>query len=233
MSTTTLNDVTYTTADKVAVLLGITAFSATTATATTAISGRQAIPNQGEVEDFILWAEDEINQRTGHSWKAVTITDEYYDITSEHIHHHHGHHREIALYVNHRDLNTFVSGTHKIEFWNGTVWKDLILTSNGFTNDRGADYWIDELHGVIYFVNQRPVFRRNGVRLTYAYGASTVPKDIERAATLLAGIQLLSSDDYSPVFPEGGDRISLQSKAEVWRQEVDRLLSRRDELILI
>jgi hypothetical protein len=226
MSTTTLNDVTYTTAAKVSALLGVSTFSATTIASST-----NAPPNQGEVEDFIIWAEDEINQRTNHSWKAVTVTDEVYDVPRRYIH---GFwRREMPLHLNHRALNTFTSGTHKIEIWDGQDWKDLILTANGYTEGRGDDYWIDYGKGIIYFVDQRPYFSENGVRVTYAYGESSVPADIERAATLLAAIHLLQSDDYRNIFPEGTDKYPVQPKAEVWRKEIDNILSRRSELMLI
>lgn len=226
MSTTTLNDVTYTTAAKVAILLGVNSFSATTTASST-----YSRPSQGEVEDFILWAEDEINQRTNHSWKAVTVTDEVYDVPRRYIS---GFwRREVPLYVSHMNLNTFVSGTDKIEIWDGNEWKDLVLTANGYTEGRGNDYWIDYGKGIIYFVDQRPYYRENSVRLTYRYGESSVPGDIERAATLLAAIHLLQNDDYSQIFPEGTDKYPLQAKAEVWRKEIDNILSRRSDLMLI
>ncbi len=227
MSTTTLGDVTYTTAQKIATLLGVTTF-----TATTAASSTRARPSQGQVEDFILWAEDEINQRTNHSWKAVTVTDEVYDITSRYLGGRFWR-REIPLHVKHRALQTFTSGTHKIEVWDGNEWKDLILTANGFTEGRANDYWIDYKNGIIHFIDERPWYRENGVRLTYAYGDASVPGDIERAATLLAATHLLQNDDYSMIFPEGTDKYPVQSKAEVWRKEIDNILSRRSELMLI
>lgn len=224
MSTTTLADVTYTTAAKVAILLGVTTF-----TATTTASSTHTRPNQGEVEDFILWAEDEINQRTNHSWKAVTVTNEIYDVSTRYVGRRYWR-REIPLHLKHRAINTLTSGTHKIEIWNGNAWEDLV---SGSTEGRGNDYWVDYRNGIIYFVDKRPYYSENGVRMTYAYGESTVPGDIERATTLLAAIHLLQNSDYAVIFPEGTDKYPVQAKAEVWRKEIDNILSRRSELMLI
>lgn len=227
MSTTTLNDTTYTSSDIVAHTLGVSTF-----TATTDISGIGKLWNQGEVEDYILQAEDEINASTGHSWKSTLVTREHHDI--DHIYWDGRlYRREIPVKLLHRSLRTFTSGTHKIEYFDGGDWVDLALSANGYSEGRGKDYWIDSEDGIIYMITVRPLYRRKGLRVTYAYGDSDVPRDIQKATTLLACIQLLENELYTNALPEGSDNLTYRDKVEGWKAEVKRILDNRAELIFV
>ena len=220
----------YTTPDKVASLLGLDSFSATTAVPT----GLNTKAGTTEVTNFIEWAQDEIDRITGHTWRSTLVENRYFDLLSggfgrRNVGRHYGYYvLGVPIRLKHRKIRTFVSGTHKIEVWNGSEYDDLV--SGSFTEDRNGDYWIDFEKGVIYIINPRPIRRRNAVRVTYAYGDSTVPGDIEKATTMLAAIQLLENDDYSNLFPEGTENIQLRSKAEMFEKKVDKILSRRTDL---
>ena len=182
-------------------------------------------PTFEAVTERINEAEDEIDEKTHHAWRAVRVTDEYYDIEPRYWGKRQtrtGYYYEIPLYLRHKDIRTFVSGTHKIEIWDGSSWTELVAN---YTEGRDEDYWVDYTRGIIYFCDQRPYRRKSGVRVTYDYGKSTVSKDIRKLCNLLVAIDLAYSDDASVLFPEGGSSISLERKIDKWEVEAEKLIS--------
>lgn len=185
-------------------------------------------PSLVEVERSIVGAMDHIDKATHHAWRARQITDEYYDIP---VPFSGMYRREIPLHLKHRKINALVSGTDKIEIWDGDSWVDLVLSTNGYTEGRGDDYWIDYEKGIIYFVTERPYYANRGVRVSYRYGDPSVPGDIEEAATKLAAVSLLETDDYVVTVPEGVSTYEVASKADSWKRDVRKIISSRQEII--
>ena len=215
----------YTTPDKVASFLGVSAF-----TGTDQPSGVNTLAGTTEVESWINWAEDEIDRKTGHSWRSTLVEDEIYDIDQPYWDARFWYGRELPLFLHKRNLRTFVSGTHKIEIYEGAGnWVDLVAN---FTEGRNQDYWIDYKKGKIWFGNKRPLFRRSGVRMTYAYGESNVPKDIEQCATLLTAVVMADSDNFRDFFVEGSNvQIPLQNKVARWEKKAKSLILGRAEIL--
>jgi hypothetical protein len=184
-------------------------------------------PARSEVEAWINEAEDYIDEQTHHAWRSTTVTNEMHD---HHMRWDGFGHLEYAVTLQNRSVIAFTSGTDKIELWNGSAWKDLVLSSNGFTEARDKDYWVDYTDGIIYLVSQRPLLGRDTVRVTYRYGETVVPGDIKRAAEMLAGLQYLESDFYRLGLPDGQDFASPKASImQKWRDDVEKILEHRKE----
>ena len=76
------------------------------------------------------------------------------------------------------------------------------------------------------------VLRQNRVRVTYRYGDSTVPDDIEDATIKLTCIDLIRSsikmDDL-----EFGGAINKETAMENWKEEVDKIIRDREEVFVL
>lgn len=219
--------VTYTTAAKIARFLQVDDFEGTDDP-----SGKNTVPSKTEVEALINIAEDEIDRRTRHAWRPVQVTDEYHSLTRGQYRRRLGYRRFGASYnvfTKRRPLRTFVSGTDKIEIFDGDDWVDMI--SGSFTEGREEDYFIAQAIGKLIIRGQWPAFRETGIRLSYKHGDATVPGDIEKATTMLTAIDLLNSSDFSHLVPTGGDKVKLLEKVEQWEDKVDRILARHEEHI--
>ena len=192
-------------------------------------------PTKVAVDAAIDRTESIINEATKHAWHKVSVTNEYHDYLIPSYAHRRpfgwvrGRQPDRGVYLSHRAIRSFVSGTNKIEIWDGDEWKDLILTANGFEEGRDKDYWLDYEGGVIYFINETPAIGKKNVRVTYDYGESTVDGDIKEICILLTAITLLSSEDRSVFVVEGMDNLGLSSKVTSWKEQADKLLERRKE----
>lgn len=190
-------------------------------------------PTRAHVEQLINDAEDRIDSVTSHSWRPTSVSEEIHDFVVNP--------KPLfswwvrgAVYLNHRKLvNPLVSGTDKIEVWNGSEWEDIILTANGYTEGRGDDYWIDYEKGIIYFINTYPFTLDRSVRSTYRYGDTSVPNSIRNACIKMAAIDLLAQDDRTVLLPEGTDNLRLPSKIEEWRKDIAVTLDHNSELLFV
>jgi hypothetical protein len=184
------------------------------------------LPTLTTVEDIMSKVEDFIIKYTGHAWDTTTVTDEYYDYDGSRL-----------VFMNHRKITTFVSGTDKLEVRDlvstGT-WTDLALTANGYTEasslgDTSDDYYIDYAEGKIYFLNTAPLGGSKRIRLTYRYGESSVDNDIEEACILLS-MAKVAPLVFQP-HPTAGDEnfLALDSRIREWKKEAMDLLYRHKE----
>lgn len=218
--------VTYTTAVKVASLMRLLNQS----TQARLTFSTDTDPTLAEVEATINRMEDHIDRETCHAWRAIQVTDEYYNIP---YNCYNFYQRQFPIHLKHRKINTLVSGTDKIEVWNGNEWEDLVLDANGYTEGRDGDYWVDYNQGVIYLVKKRPWTLDKGIRVSYRYGESSVPGDIEEACTKLVAIDIAENDDFVVQLPEGTDKYGIMSKVDSWKEDVKRILYNRREIISI
>jgi hypothetical protein len=191
-------------------------------------------PTKDFVEDLINAAEDTIDGPAGanRAWRSTLVTDEI----RKYIRNNASRGRRWWAYrgkvfLNHRSIQTFVSGTHKIEVWDGSAWNDLIAGS--YSEGRAADYWLDYNQGIIYFVNTYPHEIEQGVRCTYAYGESAVPSDIRFACAKMVAIELMMLDDRSILLPEGSDNIEQAQKIEIWQTAIDKTLGKYTEIVSV
>ena len=186
-------------------------------------------PTKAFVDDLINAGEDEIDATTRHSWRSTLVSDEYRNYLIDWSMARRSWWYRGRAYLRHRNIRGFVSGTHKIEIFDGAAWIDLI--SGSYTEGRASDYWIDYEQGIIYFVNTYPYEIDQGVRVTYAYGAATAPGDIKMCCAKMAAIDLVMQDDRSIMVVEGSDNVRQPSKIEIWQASVERTLDKYMEII--
>jgi len=100
-----------------------------------------------------------------------------------------------------------------------------------YTEGRGQDYWVDYETGIIYFWSRYPYRIRNAMKISYQWGEYEVPEDIREACVKIVARQLMTSDDYSVLLPEGSSNISQQIKTDIWKEDIEEILLRRKEVI--
>ena len=192
-------------------------------------------PTKTAVEEAINRAESIIENATKHAWRNVSITNEYHNYLIPSYAHRRpfgwvrGRQPDRGVYLAHRAIRSFVSGTNKIEIWTGSAWVDIALDANGYTEGRDDDYWIDYEGGVIYFIDEAPAIGKKTVRVTYDYGESSVPEDIKEWAIKQTAINLLYSDDRSVMAIDGMDNIGLDSKVRAWKEDIKEIKKERRE----
>ena len=193
-------------------------------------------PLKTTVESLINRVEDLIDAATRHAWRTVTVTNEYHNYNDVRRHprgYPIGKEPCRCVHLNHRTVHTFTSETHKIEIWQDNEWVDLALEANGYTEGRDDDYWIDYENGVIYFVDEEPDIGQKAVRVTYAYGETSVPGDIKEWALKLAAIDLIYSDDWTVMTIDNLDRVNLEGKVRHWKEDIEKIQKDREELIIV
>ena len=214
---------TYTTAAKVASLLRLI----NPTTQARKVFDTTTDPTLAEVNNFIFEAEDVIDKDTNHAWRPVTVTNEYHNVGRLYTGFYR---RELPIKLKHRSIRTFTSGTDKIEHWDGSNWVDLVLASNGYTEGRAQDYWVDYTSGIVYFISLKPYYAEKGVRFTYRYGEASVPYDIQECATKFAACKILENEDYKINVPEGlNNQYALGSKVDSWKKDIRRILENHRE----
>ena len=90
-----------------------------------------------------------------------------------------------------------------------------------------------EDNGAIMFNNEYPFFENHSLKMSYIYGERYVEKVIVDACTKLVAMDVLLSDDYSVMFPEGTQNIDLNAKIQRLDQEVKLLLVPYQESIIV
>lgn len=183
-------------------------------------------PSNEDVRKVITSCESEINRRTRHAWKAVTVTDEYHDyprpISTNHF-------RDgIPLKLDHRAVKTFdhASGD-KLEIWDGSNYIDWVDPANGRVESRARDFWVDYTNGVIYLRQFAYYSQVKAVRCTYRYGDSTVPESVRDATAFLAAADLIMNDDSVQLLNETGNngfQMTVDMKARAFENRAERKL---------
>ena len=175
------------------------------------------------VRKSILRAEREIDDRSNTKFSSTTVSNEIYDVN------------QYTFYKSPSQLTTFSTqilvGTRNDSF--STFFDDQfklnknpILTITTLeVNDAGpsdtdswrtltentgsgGDFLVNLDIGLITFVNNKPSQGQRKVRVSYTYGFSTVPADVERLCILLAIKSIITSSTTSSQF-EGTDGFSI------------------------
>ncbi|MCJ2531429.1 MAG: hypothetical protein LN413_03830 [Candidatus Thermoplasmatota archaeon] len=194
-------------------------------------------PTKAHVEDIINAAEDEVDRYTNTAWRPLTVTDEFHDFKSPRIYG-----RPLPSYTfwlfdvrdfrfvpfRHRPVvSPITTPTDKLEVWRGNEYEDIAATG---TEGRQNDWWVDYDKGVLYFVSKWPLRERNGVRLTYRYGADAVPNDLRHATVLLSAVYLATGTVGTFLLPEGGSEPGYESRWEKWEERAYQILDHYWEL---
>jgi len=180
---------------------------------------------QAQIEDIITKCEADFNERTNNSFLAKRVTNERHYLDRVKV----GPmgKRLIAYRVraNFFPLQTFVSGTHKIEILRSDGYYDLVLSTNNCVEGWLKDYWIDFEKGWIFFMNKYPHYRIGGCQLTYDWGHAAVPLDVEDATAMMAALKCIMGPSRMTVeIAEGGGSIPDQSIVSEWKEQIERTI---------
>lgn len=211
----------YATADDVACVLGLGSGYFT----------EVSNPTISDVERMIEQFEDYIDFRTQHAWRERRVSKyEYHRLGYLGVRGGWFVWLGFPIFLKHRKVKQFSKEQgDAFEVFNGSSWEDWLTTKTEGVN---GDYWVDYDNGIIYvFGYWRYVgFKDFMVRVKYRYGEETVPKDITRACALLVAAHLVSVNDRLFMIPEGGTGVlTVRDKAELWREEAERILDYRRE----
>jgi len=99
--------------------------------------------------------------------------------------------------------------------------------------ERQKSWWAVEENGMVAFNNEYPFFENHSLRCAYIYGNRYVDKSIQEACTKLVVMDILMSDDYSVMFPEGTQNIDISQKHQKLEAEVSKLLVPFQESIIV
>ena len=98
----------------------------------------------------------------------------------------------------------------------------------------GSDYIVDYTIGQIYLKGLWSVIWKNRrIRVTYKYGDTVVPGYIRKLCILMVCIDLVSNENKYWIIPEGGDKIDLKGKVDIWQKQIDRIISERSEISIL
>ena len=99
--------------------------------------------------------------------------------------------------------------------------------------ERQRDWWSMEDNGAIMFNNQYPFFENHSLKICYVYGERYLDKTIKDACVKMVSIDILLTDDYTVLFPEGTNNVDLNAKIQKLEEEVKRMLIPYQESIIV
>mgnify|MGYP003993160901 CR=1 len=186
-------------------------------------------PSIAQVEKLIKRAEDRVDRRTGHAWRTKTST-EIFDLPLMYTFG-----WGTMLTLKHRNIKVCACSCtaldtcagDMIELWKGSTsqWECTAASQQNYEVEyiKGEIY----LRGLIF-----TILRRNRIRVTYRYGETTVPDDIEDAVVKLTCIDLLRSSIKMDDLEFGGS-INKEQAMEKWQEDVDKLIRDREEVYVL
>lgn len=188
-------------------------------------------PSTSMVEEFIMMNEDDIDHKTGHSWRTDKVyTTDTFDVNEVY---HYGHGMYIPL--KHRNIKDWDEAQGDLfEIWNGISWvpQTISTPTDSFVN-------FEPTKGILYIRGYIYTILRNArFRLTYRYGGSKehtgVPKDIKKACVLMTAIDILSTDFKMSQIAYGGEgNISKDKMIEKWQAWIDKKMWEHSEIPVI
>ncbi len=137
-----------------------------------------------------------------------------------------------------RNGNTFTVVADQLNDFDGQLQvgdtvKQIRFKCDITDEERQKSWWSIEENGMILFNNEYPFFENHSLRCSYIYGERYVEGSIQEACTKLVVMDILMSDDYSVLFPEGTQSIDLNSKHQKLEAEVAKLLVPFQESIIV
>jgi hypothetical protein len=186
----------------------------------------ETTPTKNQVEGFIRDAQGTIEFKTNKSWRPNYVQNE------EHMFNPSG----FQL------VKSYPTNILSLSIWDGGSFETK--TGSGINNtDRTNDFFLVPDTGMLYFSRffilpaRLQSYRASlwgwgfgefqfPVRVSYIYGSNLYTNEreglvVNSIAKKLAAIDVLTMHDYSLIVSSGGDRISLERKAEIWRIETE------------
>lgn len=183
-------------------------------------------PSEDEVKEFILEASARVDRETAHAWRERKVENEYHDITGNYYY---WAGRPIKLMK--RELRSPMDDSKgdKLELYNGNYWEEWVSDSTK-QEGRNEEYWLNTTDGVLHIYRRGWWNRYKAIRVSYRYGAQTVPKDIQNATALLTATALIETDVYGDLLPTGADAPGPVQVAERLEERAMKILERRKEI---
>ncbi len=188
-------------------------------------------PNITQIEKIIVRKEEILDRRTGHTYgRSKTISQEIHDVPLVYTY---GwgsfitlQHREVKFDACNPLLLCTCAGD-KLEIWNG---HGSCYTCIG---DAGNRYQMIPGRGEIYVRGLIfSILRKNRFRITYRYGSTTVPGDVEDAIVKMTCIDVLKGSLKMDVVPFGG-AIKPMELIRGWEDDIDQVVRNREEVFFI
>jgi len=137
-----------------------------------------------------------------------------------------------------RSGNTFTIINDELNDFDGNILVGDVVKQVRFKCDindeeRQKSWWSIEENGMILFNNEYPFFENHSLRMAYIYGERYVERSIVDACTKLVVMDIIMSDDYSVLFPEGTQNVDLSMKHQKLEAEVQKLLVPFQESIIV
>lgn len=191
----------YCTVSDVASFLGLSSTFFTTSTT----------PTDSVVSDLILRNEGEIDAFVMNSFKSNTVSNEFHDVDFNAL----DNEQYMPIFPKYRPLRT-ATASWKIENWDGSAYVDFVTAK---TEGRGSDYYIDYNKSILYI---KPVnYGDHCLRLTYTWGYTTVPQEVEKLCILKTALNLVDSDDFAGNLRVGDQPLSV--KRDSYLQQIKAL----------
>ena len=172
------------------------------------------VPSTDSVNAFIMEAEEVVDKDTQSAWRTRKVTNEYHTIERNQEYEYQTGYR-IKLVQKYLKPLTTAQGD-KLEVWNGSEYEDFLVTK---TEGRGKDFWLDYERGVLFIRGFIFRTRESQFRITYRYGQTVVPKNIQQATALRVAIMLLVNEDNSFILNETGETRNMQYDQRVAKYE--------------
>lgn len=210
----------YTTPEKVASLLRLTDDEGFRTEFTTTTE-----PTREEVLMYIDWAMDRIDKYTNSGWRTKSVVREYYTVGYPY----HGvYPRWICIPLKNQKIQNI---TELIVWWSQTS-EDYVQTK---VEGRQGDWYVDKLHGMLWVKRYYPwLMDQNMLEVSYTYGDSPCPKDIEEACTKMVAITCMQNDFNKVLLSDGINYEPTRTTViNRWNEDVEYILRRRMQYVAI
>ena len=182
-------------------------------------------PNKTQVEKIINRQEEVLDRRIGHTFgREKTVTREIHDLPLLYTFG-----WGTPLWLQHRNIKDLSSSSgDKIEIWQGasSTYDDI--------HDNQEIYELDGTYGRLYLRGFLfSIMRKNRVRVTYRYGDTTVPIDVEDACVKLTAIDILNTSLRMDQIPMGGSSIRVDVAINHWKDDIESCVINRREVFVI
>ena len=177
-----------------------------------------SLPSRNTIEDYIRGAEDGLFHITGHYYRPEFIDEELMNF------------KGFGMKLRYNPILDILD----LEVFTGSDWESK-------REGRNQAWHYEERTGMIYistiFLDTvAPILRRGyserrnqgaykrGVRIRYVHGhdprRDKFSVEVGRIITKQAALDVIVDDDFARLIPQGLDRVTLNDKIKLWREEI-------------
>ena len=190
-------------------------------------------PTKSVVEQWIGFAEDEIEAYTRRAWNSQGSFSGYIRWDPRRLLIIGEPHSWYKVRLPYPDPVTPLDSDSgdSLKVWNGGSEVEYV---DVYTEGRTDDFWLDGKQ-YLYINSTRPWPENNSIYISYRYGNTSVPQDIKRACILLVKqmfneANLYNNDGLTEAY-DGGEKYPYQSTSTQFRNMAYAILKKRRRLI--